>query len=85
MTGSHVRAALGNASRDDHQHPELSCLVFSGHDEIDYVRRALAAGAKGIVKGDPLALLAAVERVLAGRFISARNCEGGCITEVMSK
>ncbi len=51
------------------QYPELSCLVLSGHDEIDYVRQALAAGAKGyVVKGDPLALLAAIACVLAGEI-----------------
>ncbi len=49
------------------QYPELPCLVLSGHDEIGYVKRALAAGARGyVVKSDPLSLLAAIERVLAG-------------------
>jgi DNA-binding NarL/FixJ family response regulator len=51
------------------QYPELPCLILSGHNEIAYVGRAIAAGAKGyVVKGDPLAILAAVARVLAGEI-----------------
>jgi len=49
------------------QYPKLPCLMLSGHTEIGYVRRALAAGAKGyIVKSDPIAILIAVQHVLAG-------------------
>jgi DNA-binding NarL/FixJ family response regulator len=51
------------------RYPELPCLMLSGHNEIDYVRRALAAGAKGyVVKSSPLTILAAVKRVLAGEI-----------------
>lgn len=43
------------------------CLVVSGHTEVAYVRRSQAAGARGYVaKGDPDALLRAVEAVLGG-------------------
>jgi len=50
------------------RYPKLACVMLSGHDEIDYVGRALAAGAKGyVVKGNPLAILAAVDQVLAGK------------------
>jgi DNA-binding NarL/FixJ family response regulator len=49
------------------QYPELPCLMLSGHNESDYVRRALAAGAKGyVIKQDPMAILVAVQRVLVG-------------------
>lgn len=51
------------------RYPELPCLMLSGHNEIDYVRRALAAGAKGyVVKGSPLTIKVAVKRVLAGEI-----------------
>jgi DNA-binding NarL/FixJ family response regulator len=49
------------------QQPDLPCLMLSGHNESDYVRRALAAGAKGyVIKSDPMAILVAVRSVLAG-------------------
>src|SRR5688500_16682158 len=51
------------------QYPELPCLMLSGYNEINYVRRALAAGAKGyVIKGNPLSILAAVKHVLAGEI-----------------
>ena len=50
-------------------YPDVPCLILSGHNEMDYVRRALSVGAKGyIVKSDPMAILAAVRRVLAGEI-----------------
>lgn len=63
------------------QHPELLCLVLSGHDEPIYVQQALAAGARGYVQKDqPITLLDAIPRVLAGEvYISAemqRRLEG---------
>jgi DNA-binding NarL/FixJ family response regulator len=49
------------------QYPELPCLMLSGHKESSYIQRALAAGARGyVIKGDPLAILTAVKRVLLG-------------------
>jgi DNA-binding NarL/FixJ family response regulator len=51
------------------QYPALPCLMLSGHNGIDYVGRALAAGAKGyVVKSSPQSILEAVERVLAGEI-----------------
>src|SRR5688500_781593 len=42
------------------QYPELPCLIVSGHNEGNYVRRAFAAGAKGyVIKNDPLEILKA--------------------------
>jgi DNA-binding NarL/FixJ family response regulator len=49
------------------QHPDLRCIMLSGHHERDYVRRALAAGARGyVLKENPLDLLEAVRSVMAG-------------------
>jgi DNA-binding NarL/FixJ family response regulator len=47
--------------------PDLSCLMYSGHGEQEYVDEALAAGAQGyMLKGSPDALPEAIQRVLAG-------------------
>lgn len=49
------------------RYPNLSCLMLSAHQEIAYIRRALANGAQGyVLKGDPEELLRAVENVLHG-------------------
>lgn len=49
--------------------PNLCCLVLSGHTELDYVRRALDAGARGYLnKGKPALLLEAIQRVMAGEI-----------------
>lgn len=48
-------------------YPDLPCLMLSGHNEEGYVRRALAAGAKGyVVKNDPMAILTGIQRVVTG-------------------
>jgi DNA-binding NarL/FixJ family response regulator len=50
-------------------YPTLPCLMLSGHDEVDYVRRALAAGARGyVLKSFPNQILEAIRRVLAGEI-----------------
>ena len=47
--------------------PDRRCLMLSGHQEIAYVERSLAAGAQGYVaKGDPYEIPKAIRRVLAG-------------------
>lgn len=49
------------------QQPALRCLMLSGHQEQNYVERALAAGACGyIAKGNPLELIEAIRHVLKG-------------------
>jgi DNA-binding NarL/FixJ family response regulator len=59
------------------QYPALKCLMLSGHNEPDYVGRALAAGAKGyVVKSDPLAILEAVQRVLEGKIYFSMGVQG---------
>jgi len=63
MSGLELVAILHN------QMPQLPCLMFSGHSEIDYVARALAAGARGYVsKSQPEALFAGIKEVLAGKI-----------------
>jgi DNA-binding NarL/FixJ family response regulator len=61
------------------QYPELAVLVVSMHDNLEYVRQAVRAGAHGYVLKDAPAgeLMAAIEAVLAGRvFYSARIARG---------
>ncbi len=55
------------------RHPQLRCLILSGHNETRYVERALAAGALGyLLKGEPGEIETAIKRVLAGeRYLSA--------------
>jgi len=63
MSGLEFVATLHN------QMPQLPCLMFSGHSEIDYVTRALAAGAKGYVtKSKPEALFIGIKEVLSGKM-----------------
>lgn len=57
--------SLLNQLREDH--PDLACLMLSGHSEDQYVQQAVDAGAQGYVrKGDPDEYLAAIEAVLEG-------------------
>ncbi len=61
------------------RYPELAVLIFSMHDNLEYVRQAVRAGARGYVLKDAPGgeLLAAIEAVLAGRmFYSARIARG---------
>lgn len=65
--------ALAAALHEDY--PELAVLIVSMHDNLEYVRQAIRAGARGYVLKDAPAdeLMAAIAAVLAGRvFYSAR-------------
>jgi DNA-binding NarL/FixJ family response regulator len=69
--------ALAGALHD--RYPELAVLIVSMHDNLEYVRQAIRAGARGYVLKDAPAdeLLAAIQTVLAGRvFYSARIARG---------
>ena len=59
--------------------PGLPCVMFSGHGEAAYARRALAAGARGyILKGDPYEVAGAIRQVLAGEvYLSERLQSAG--------
>lgn len=52
------------------RYPEIAVLVVSMHDNLEYVRQAIRAGARGYVLKDAPAdeLIAAIEAVLAGRL-----------------
>lgn len=53
--------------------PGLPCLMYSGHGEIAYARRALENGANGyVLKGNPDELVEAIHNVLSGKkYVSA--------------
>lgn len=55
------------------RHPEVRCLMLSGHAERVYVQGALEAGARGyVMKGDPETILEAIRQVLRGEdYLSA--------------
>ena len=65
------------------RHPQLRCLILSGHNEMSYVDRALAAGAHGyLLKGEPAEIGSAIAQVLTGeRYLSA-NLRGGVSVRV---
>lgn len=49
-------------------HPDLHCLMLSGHQEAGYIRRALDNGASGyVLKGDPFELQDAITAVTQGK------------------
>jgi DNA-binding NarL/FixJ family response regulator len=54
-------------------HPDIQCLMLSGHVARSYVTSSLAAGARGYVaKDNAVELVNAVRSVLAGNvYISA--------------
>jgi two-component system response regulator NreC len=55
------------------RHPELLCVMLSGHLASNYVARALKVGARGyILKGDARAILEGIEKVMNGEiYLSA--------------
>lgn len=60
------------------QRPSLPSLMYSGHREMVYVKRALAAGARGyLVKGNPRELEGAIDQVLDGKTYVSTSAEGG--------
>lgn len=57
------------------RHPDAKLLVFSVHDEIVYVNRALQAGARGYITkhGNPEVLVEAIQKIAIGEiFIEPR-------------
>jgi len=57
------------------QHPSVSVIVLSMHDEMIYANRALRAGARGyLMKAESSqSLLTAIRRVLAGKVFVSDN------------
>jgi len=73
MSGIALTAALHE------RYPEVAVLIVSMHDNLEYVRQAVRAGARGYVLKDAPGgeLMAAIEAVLAGRmFYSMRIARG---------
>lgn len=61
-------SGLDLAEKLSQTHPEIASLMLSGHQEITYVRRAVAAGARGyVLKGDPHDIVNAISEVSHGR------------------
>ena len=58
-------------------HPDARTIMYSGHDDAEFVERAAEAGAWGCVSknADPLAVMLAVREV-AGRARRAEECAG---------
>jgi DNA-binding NarL/FixJ family response regulator len=58
-------------------HPDLRCVILSGHRSGGYVNNALAAGANGyLLKGDPLEVERGIEAILAGQQYVSRGLDG---------
>lgn len=56
------------------RYPSLPCLVVSGHSENVYAASAYRAGAKGyVMKGNPPAILNALQEVLDGKLCFSEN------------
>jgi len=58
------------------KYPGLPCAVLSGHNSLQYVRRALDAGARGyMVKENPGGILEGIKRVLNGELYISKEVE----------
>ena len=54
--------------------PRLPVSILSAHTETVYAERALEAGAKGyILKGDPIAIMEGIRRILDGEIYVSRS------------
>jgi DNA-binding NarL/FixJ family response regulator len=50
-------------------HPQLPCIMLSGHNALQYVTRSLSAGARGyVVKDDIPGLFEGIRSVLGGEI-----------------
>jgi two-component system invasion response regulator UvrY len=57
-------------------YPTLPCLMLSAHAEVEYVGRALAAGARGyVIKGKPFQILEAIHQVLDGEIFLSEELQ----------
>lgn len=60
------------------KYPHLPCVMLSGHLSPHYVRRSLAAGARGyLVKDHSGEILEAIERVLKGEVYVSKELREG--------
>jgi len=50
-------------------HPDLPCIMLSGHNALQYVTRSLSAGARGyVIKDDIPGIFEGIRKVLAGEI-----------------
>ena len=58
------------------KYPGLPCAVLSGHNSLQYVRRALDAGARGyMVKENPGGILEGIKHILNGELYISKEVE----------
>jgi DNA-binding NarL/FixJ family response regulator len=58
------------------KYPNLPCVVLSGHNSAQFVRRAMDAGARGyMVKENPVGILEGIRRVLDGELYISKEVE----------
>lgn len=56
------------------KYPRLPCAVLSGHLAVDYVQRALDAGANGyMVKDNPAGILEGIQHILNGEVYVSKE------------
>lgn len=55
-------------------YPRLPCAVLSGHLSVEYVQRAMDAGAQGyMVKDNPAGILEGIQRILNGEVYVSKE------------
>ncbi len=55
-------------------HPEIPCLMISGHASANYVRRSLEAGARGYaIKDSSAGIIEGIRRVLEGEIYVSKE------------
>ena len=76
MPGKDPFAAMSELAAE---FPRIKTVVYSGHDDPDFIDKAVSAGAWGCVSKheDPRTILEAVREVAAGNFWSPRRLHGG--------
>ena len=56
------------------RYPHLRCAVLSGHLSVDYVQRAMDAGAHGyMVKDNPAGILEGIQHILSGEVYVSKE------------
>lgn len=65
-------------SRIHEKYPDLPCLMISGRSASQYVKRSLAAGARGyVLKDDIQEVIYGVQRVLEGGIYLSKQLDEG--------
>jgi DNA-binding NarL/FixJ family response regulator len=65
-------------SKIQESHPGLPCLMISGRNAAQYVKRSLAAGARGyVLKDDIQEVMHGIRKVLEGGIYLSRHLDEG--------